>query len=216
MEVTLTLSQEGIRHLPLKRTFDIVFSVLALLVTFPLFMATAILIRLQSPGPIIYAHERIGRGGRTFKCFKFRSMYIDADERLKELLKNNAALAQEWEKTHKLKKDPRITPIGKFLRKSSLDELPQFLNVLKGDLSVVGPRPVVQAEIQKYFKEKAPKILSIRPGITGLWQVSGRSNTSYDERIALDVHYVENHNFFFDLFLVMKTIPALLTRKGAY
>lgn len=215
-EVTLAMTEEEIRHLPLKRTFDLLFSLFALLITFPLFMTIAILIRLQSAGPIIYAHERIGRGGKMFKCFKFRSMYADADLRLRELLKNDAALAEEWEKHHKLKNDPRITPIGAFLRKSSLDELPQFLNVLKGDLSVVGPRPVVQAEIQKYFKEKAPKILSVRPGITGLWQVSGRSNTSYEHRIALDEHYVENHNFLFDILLVLKTIPALLSRRGAY
>ena len=216
MEVTLTLTEEPIRHLPLKRTFDLLFSLFALLITFPLFMTIALLIRFQSPGPIIYAHKRIGRGGKTFKCFKFRSMYVDADVRLEALLKEDQALKEEWEKSRKLKNDPRITSIGRFLRKTSLDELPQFLNVLKGDLSVVGPRPVVKEEIQQYFKEKAPKILSVRPGITGLWQVSGRSNTSYAERIALDEHYIENHTIAYDLYLVLKTIPALVTRKGAY
>lgn len=216
MEALLALSDKPIQHLPLKRAFDVVFSIFALLFTFPLFMTIAILIRLQSPGPIIYAHERIGRGGKSFKCFKFRSMYVDADIRLTELLKNDLSLKEEWEKSYKLKNDPRITPIGKFLRKSSLDELPQFLNVLKGDLSVVGPRPVVKAELQQHFKEKAQKILSVRPGITGLWQVSGRSNTTYEQRVALDVHYIENHNFLYDLYLVLKTIPALFLRKGAY
>lgn len=205
-----------IRHLPLKRTFDIVFSCLVLLLIFPLFMAIAIIIRLTSKGPAIYAHTRIGRGGKSFNCLKFRSMYADADSRLQQILQNDPIRAAEWEQCHKLKNDPRITPIGHFLRKTSLDELPQFLNVLKGDLSVVGPRPVVEAEVKKYLKEKAGKILSIRPGITGLWQVSGRSNTSYANRIALDEYYIENHSFLLDLQLVLKTVPVMLMRKGAY
>lgn len=205
-----------IKHLPVKRAFDILFSLFALAVTFPLFMTIAFLIRFYSKGPIIYAHERIGRGGKPFHCFKFRSMYPDADVRLKEILHQNPELAAEWEKSHKLKNDPRITPVGRFLRKSSLDELPQFLNVLIGDLSVVGPRPVVEAEVQKHFKDKATKILSIRPGVTGLWQVSGRSDSSYENRIALDEKYVENHSLLLDISLVLKTIPAMVTRKGAY
>jgi undecaprenyl-phosphate galactose phosphotransferase len=216
MEVSLPFSEVHVRHLPLKRGFDVIFALVALLVAFPLFITLALLIRLTSQGPIIYAHERIGRGGIPFKCFKFRTMYADAESRLKNILCTDPAAAKEWERARKLKFDPRITPLGKWLRKSSLDELPQFLNVLKGDLSVVGPRPVVRAEIEKYYREKAPKILSIRPGITGLWQVSGRSSTSYKERVTLDEHYVETHTLLFDFLLILKTISALLTRKGAY
>ena len=143
-------------------------------------------------------------------------MYPDADLRLKELLAKDPALKAEWDLNHKLKNDPRITPIGRFIRKTSLDELPQFLNVLKGDLSVVGPRPVVQTEVVKHLKEKAPKILSIRPGLTGIWQVSGRSNTTYLERLSLDEQYVDTHNFWLDLKLIAKTIPAMLASRGAY
>ena len=212
----IKLEAPVIKHLPLKRIFDILFSTFALFITFPLFMTLAIIIRLSSPGPIIYAHKRVGRGGEPFYCFKFRSMYEDADLRLKEILKQNPSLAMEWEKNHKLKNDPRITPIGRFLRNTSFDELPQFLNILKGDLSVVGPRPVVEAELKKHFKEKASKILSIRPGLTGLWQVSGRSDISYEQRIALDEKYVENQSLMLDVTLVLKTIPAMMMRKGAY
>lgn len=204
------------RHLPLKRAFDIAFSVFSLLVFFPLFLGLAILIRSTSKGPAIYAHERVGRGGKLFRCFKFRSMYADADIRLKDLLQNHPELKDEWDRTHKLKKDPRITPIGKFIRKTSLDEFPQFLNVLKGDLSVVGPRPVVRAEVTKHFKEKAPKILSVRPGLTGIWQVSGRSNTTYAERIVMDETYIDSHNLWLDVKLIAKTVPAMLSKRGAY
>lgn len=210
------MDQINIRHLPTKRIFDILFSLFALLATFPIFLTLAVIIRLTSKGPAVYGHQRVGRGGKPFKCLKFRSMYQDADERLTELLQQNPEYAAEWEANRKLKKDPRITPIGQFLRKTSLDELPQFLNVLKGDLSVVGPRPVVADEVVQYYKEKAPKILSVRPGVTGLWQVSGRSNTSYSHRVELDEHYVENRSFGLDMTLVLKTVPALLTRKGAY
>ena len=198
------------RHLPLKRAFDIAFSVFVLIAFFPLFLGLAILIRVTSRGDAIYAHERVGRGGKLFRCFKFRSMYADADVRLKELLQNNPELKEEWDRTHKLKNDPRITPVGKFIRKTSLDEFPQFLNVLKGDLSVVGPRPVVKVEVSRHFKEKAAKILSVRPGLTGIWQVSGRSNTTYAERIIMDETYVESHNLWLDLKLIFKTVPAML------
>lgn len=204
------------RHLPLKRAFDIAFSVFALLVFFPLFLGLSILIRVTSRGPAIYAHERVGRGGKLFRCFKFRSMYADSDERLKELLQNNNEMKEEWERSHKLKNDPRITPIGKFIRKTSLDEFPQFLNVLKGDLSVVGPRPVVRAEVNKHLKEKAPKILSVRPGLTGIWQVSGRSNTTYAERINMDETYIDSHNLWLDIKLIAKTVPAMISKRGAY
>jgi len=205
-----------IRHNPLKRTFDIAFSLFVLVTLSPLYLALAFLVRLSSRGPIIYYQMRIGRGGRPFKCYKFRSMYPDADARLKTLLEYSPTLKEEWDCTFKLKNDPRVTPIGAFLRKTSLDELPQFWNVLRGDLSVVGPRPVVEAEVQKFLGTRAPKILSVRPGITGIWQVSGRSDTSYQIRVYLDEHYVDKQSFWFDLWLVLKTIPSMLFSKGAY
>lgn len=144
-------------------------------------------------------------------------MYKDADARLHSLLEKNPALKREWEKTHKLKQDPRVTSVGAWLRKTSLDELPQFWNVLKGDLSVVGPRPVVKAEITRFYGVKAPIILSVRPGLTGIWQVSGRSDTSYETRILLDEHYVNARSFTLDLEIVfLKTLPAVFSSKGAY
>ena len=206
-----------IKHIPIKRGFDIVFSLSCLILGLPLFFFIGLLIFLASPGSILYSHERIGRGGKPFRCYKFRTMYVDADQRLQEILANNSQLRQEWESSFKLKQDPRITPMGAFLRKTSLDELPQFWNVLKGDLSVVGPRPVVKEEIDKYFGVKAYKILSIRPGLTGFWQVSGRSDiSSYEKRIQLDELYIDNHSFLGDLKLIAKTIPAMLSSKGAY
>jgi len=206
-----------IKHIPVKRGFDIFFSLFCLLVTAPLFLIIALLLFLTSPGKVIYSHERIGRGGKPFRCYKFRSMYPNADQRLAELLVAHPHLREEWEKNYKLKRDPRITPFGAFLRKTSLDELPQFWNVLQGDLSVVGPRPVVRDEIAKYYQTKADKILSIRPGLTGIWQVSGRNDLdSYQARVEMDEHYVNNHSFLLDIKLIAKTVPAMLFSKGAY
>jgi len=205
-----------IKHIPLKRIFDIAFSLLAIVILTPFLLLIALAVKVSSPGKIIYAHERIGRGGKKFLCYKFRSMYIDADLRLKEILTNHPEMRNEWENCFKLKNDPRITPIGAFLRRTSLDEFPQFFNVLKGDLSVVGPRPVVKKEIEKQFGKRALKILSIRPGLTGLWQISGRSNTSYEERIQLDEHYVDTRNLYLDIKLIAKTIPAMISARGAY
>lgn len=206
-----------VKHIPIKRIFDICFSLSALIIGSPIFIIVAACIAFSSPGKIIYSHERVGRGGRPFRCYKFRTMYTDADKRLKEILSACPELKAEWERSFKLKNDPRITRIGAFLRKTSLDELPQFWNVLKGDLSVVGPRPVIQEEIVKYFGSKASKVLSIRPGLTGPWQVSGRSDiTCYAKRIELDEYYVDNQSFLLDLKLIGKTIPAMLFSKGAY
>lgn len=206
----------AITHLPAKRIFDLLFSLGALIVCSPLFLIIFFLIYFSSPGPAIYAHTRVGRGGKTFKCYKFRSMYLDADERLQELITSDPALSKEWKETRKLKCDPRIIPIGNFLRKTSLDELPQFWNVLKGDLSIVGPRPVVYEEIIEYFGPKAEKILSIRPGLTGIWQVSGRSDISYTRRIQLDEEYVDKRSLLLDIKLICKTIPSILASRGAY
>ncbi|MEC7839531.1 MAG: sugar transferase [Chlamydiota bacterium] len=205
-----------VKHIPLKRIFDISFSSFILLISLPIIGIISLLIKLFSKGPIFYSHERIGRGGDRFKCYKFRTMYPDAEIRLKEILQSNPDMKREWELTRKLQKDPRVIPIGNILRKTSLDELPQFWNVLKGDLSVVGPRPVVEDEMEKHFGLKAGKILSIRPGITGIWQVSGRNDTSYNKRVMLDEKYVDQRSMMLDLKLIAKTIPSMITSKGAY
>ena len=205
-----------IRHIPVKRIFDILFSSLVLVIGFPVYLAIGVAVRLTSNGKTIYSQERIGRGGKIFKCYKFRTMHPDADLRLKEILDSNPEYRKEWDHSHKLKNDPRITSLGSFLRKTSLDELPQFWNVLKGDLSVVGPRPIVKEELDKHLKTKANKILSIRPGLTGPWQVSGRSNMSYSERLELDEFYIDNQSFWWDLSLIIKTVPAMISPKGAY
>lgn len=205
-----------VKHLPVKRGFDILFSFCALVFCLPLFILLIILIRLTSKGQAIYSQKRIGRGGKPFLCYKFRSMYQDADARLKELLDSCPELRKEWSETRKLKKDPRVTRVGAFLRKTSFDELPQFWNVLKGDISVVGPRPVVEEEVINCLGEKASKILSVRPGLTCIWQVSGRSDTSYTKRIQLDEEYIDNRSFIFDLKLIAKTLPSMIFSKGAY
>lgn len=213
-----------VRHDPLKRIFDISFS-LTILVSFSwLLFAIAMAVRLTSRGPVFYKSIRLGRGGKIIYCYKFRSMYADADERLGHLLAVNKRLRAEWEQYQKLKNDPRITPIGQFLRKTSLDEWPQFWNVLVGDLSIVGPRPPVligpaehfAEEIRKWYGGSTVKILSIRPGLTGVWQISGRSEIPFDERVRLEESYAESRTFWKDLVLIIKTIPAVLFSKGAY
>ncbi|MBA3958584.1 MAG: sugar transferase [Parachlamydiaceae bacterium] len=212
---TLTLTVR-VKHRPIKRIFDLFFTCAAMVFCLPLLLVIFVMIRFSSPGKAIYSHERIGRGGKPFRCYKFRTMYVDADERLQELLASDSRLNDEWIRTRKLKNDPRVTPIGIFLRKASLDELPQFWNVLRGDLSVVGPRPVVYDEVVHYLGEKAPKILSMRPGLTCIWQVSGRNDTSYVKRIQLDEHYIDNHSIILDCWLILKTIPSMIFSKGAY
>lgn len=205
-----------IKHLPIKRTFDIFFSLAALILGAPIFFFVALAVRLSSKGKIIYSHERIGRGGKPFRCYKFRSMYPDADARLKSILNSDPEKKHEWETSRKLKNDPRVTPVGAFIRKTSLDEIPQFWNVLMGDLSIVGPRPVVRAEVDKFMGQDASKILSVRPGLTGIWQVSGRSNTSYKARIEMDKRYIDTQSLLLDIKLIRDTLPAILLRRGAY
>ena len=205
-----------IRHIPVKRLFDIGFSVAVLILGFPLFFLIWLAVLCTSKGPVFYAQQRIGRGGQPFWCWKFRTMHPDAEKRLELLFSIDPCQKQEWLRTYKLKNDPRITPIGHFLRKCSLDELPQFWNVLKGDLSVVGPRPVVQEEVVQCYGVKAYKILSIRPGLTGIWQISGRNNVSYEKRILLDEQYVDTRSFLLDIKIILKTVPSMLNPKGAY
>lgn len=199
-----------------KRVFDyaaslFIFALLAL----PL-AAIAAIIKLTSPGPAIYRQKRVGKKNREFYCFKFRTMYADADKRLKEILDRNPDKRAEWERFYKLKDDPRVTPIGRFLRRTSLDELPQIFNVLKGDMSLVGPRPVTREEIDKYYRESAELCFCVMPGITGLWQVSGRSNTDYDYRISLDSWYVRNWNLWLDIVILIRTIAVVFRKEGAY
>ena len=205
-----------IRHLPIKRLFDIFFSSFLLIALAPIFLLLALLVKLTSKGPIFFSQERVGRGGKPFYCLKFRTMHSDAQKRLQTILKNDPVAREEWQSSYKLKNDPRITKIGNFLRKTSLDELPQFFNVLKGDLSVVGPRAVVEEELRVHFKEKSRLILSVRPGLTGDWQTSGRNNISYAERVSMDKDYVENLSLKKDLKLIARTIPVMLFARGAY
>ena len=201
----------------LKRLFDIVFSSIVLVLLFPLFLIIGLIIKLTDKGSVFFMQNRIGYKRKPFKIIKFRSMYPDAEERLQEILKNDKKAREEWEKTFKLKNDPRITPIGKFLRKTSLDELPQFINVLKGEMSVVGPRPIVEEELKKYYKGKEYIFDNVKPGVTGLWQVEGRSDIEdYNERIKLDEEYIKNQSFLNDLKIILKTIKIMLTGKGAY
>lgn len=196
------------------RTADIALSLVIIAFLLPLLALIALLIVVTDPGPVIFKHSRIGQGGRLFRCYKFRSMAVNAEQRLAELLKQDPAARQEWARYHKLKDDPRITAIGKFLRKSSLDELPQLFNVLKGEMSLVGPRPIVLAEIG-YYGRYFNTYCSVRPGITGLWQVSGRSLVSYRRRVALDVTYVRAHGLGLYMKVLAKTFPAVLSGYGS-
>ncbi len=180
----------------------------------PVLAIVSLLILLREGRPVFFGHERVGLNGRTFRCWKFRTMVRDADTRLTEALNADPALRAEWHATRKLTNDPRISPLGHFLRKSSLDELPQFWNVLIGDMSMVGPRPVVRDEMAFYGKA-SKYYCSVRPGLTGAWQVSGRSNTTYDERVALDVEYVQNASFWGDVKIVLKTVHVVLAQTGA-
>jgi len=200
----------------LKRGFDLAVSVSLLPILLPLIGVIGIAIKLDSRGPVFFSHERVGQNGRRIKVLKFRSMYADADRRLKEILERDENARREWERSFKLKNDPRITRVGKFLRKTSLDEIPQIVNVLKGEMSLVGPRPVVMEEIEKYYGEMAEFYFQVKPGITGLWQVSGRSNTDYEFRVNLDVWYVLNWSLWLDVVLLLKTAKSVLKMEGAY
>ena len=201
----------------LKRIGDIFFSLIVLTLGSPIFILIAILVKLSSPGSVFYIQKRVGRNYREFGCIKFRTMYKDADDLLPNLLEKYPLMRKEFEKDFKLRQDPRITKLGRFLRRSSLDELPQFFNVLKGEMSVVGPRPIVSNEIIKYslFMEE---VISVRPGLTGLWQVSGRNNLSYKKRVELDLFYARNRNFLLDLEIIILTLGVLLfpMDRGAF
>lgn len=200
-----------------KRLFDVMFSLSVLILFSPLYLLLAILIATSSSGPIFYVQERVGKNYKPFGCIKFRTMVANADEILLDIIEQSPEMREEFEGNFKLKQDPRLTWIGKFLRITSLDEFPQFWNVLKGDMSVVGPRPLVPEELPKYGRYM-DKILTIRPGITGLWQVSGRNDIPYPHRVQIDVYYVNFRNFWLDVWLIVKTIGVMVSTKnnGAY
>ncbi len=214
------VAQKELDSLPIgggeKRVFDVVFSVVAILSVLPFFLIIPLIIYIVSPGPVFFTHNRIGFRGKTFPCLKFRTMVMGAEHVLESHFEKHPEARKEFEEHRKLKNDPRIIPfVGSFLRKTSLDELPQFLNVVRGEMSVVGPRPVTQDELYDYG-EATSRYKSARPGITGLWQVSGRSDLSFTQRVELDSRYVSNCSLLSDLWLIAKTIGVLLNRRGAY
>lgn len=202
-----------------KRFWDVVIAGIALLLLAPVFLAIGLAIVLTSPGPVFYSHMRLGRGGRFFRMWKFRSMVVDADRRLHEYLDAHPEIRAQWEEDQKLQDDPRITAVGKFLRRSSLDELPQLWNVLNGSMSLVGPRPVPDDGIEK-FESYGPLYVeyykAVRPGLSGLWQVSGRSDLAYDDRVKLDMRYIRNWSVWFDWEILLKTARAVFTGRGAW
>lgn len=216
-EVALLKLRNNLRYWParlLKRVFDVLTSGVILLLFFPLLVYLAVVIR-KDGGPAIFSHRRVGQGGQVFNCYKFRSMCVNAEKQLRDILASNPELRAEWEREFKLRDDPRISKIGHFLRRTSLDELPQIFNVIKGDMSLVGPRPVIQAELGRYGDDVA-YFLMVRPGMTGLWQVSGRNDVGYDTRVYLDTWYVKNWSLWYDIAILFKTIKVVFKREGAY
>ena len=196
-----------------KRMFDISISLLSIILLAPIFLIISIMIKLDSKGKVIYKHKRIGKNGKYIYLYKFRTMYTNSKEILEEILKD-PKVKEEWENNFKLDNDPRVTKVGKFLRKTSLDELPQLLNIFLGDMSIVGPRPVIDGEIEKYGIYKK-KFLSVTPGLTGWWACNGRSCTSYKERIKLELYYVNHRSIKLDLLVILKTIGVVVKGKGA-
>lgn len=199
----------------IKRGFDLFIALSALIFLSPMMLVIAFLIKNKDGGPALFKQTRIGLNGEEFTCLKFRSMVTNAAEELENLLKSDPVAAAEWAKDQKLRNDPRITAVGGFIRKTSLDELPQLLNILKGEMSIIGPRPIVANEVAKYgtdFEHYA----AVKPGVTGLWQISGRNDTTYDERVQLDVTYAKEWSFWLDLKIFFLTIPAVVFSKGAY
>ena len=197
-----------------ERGLDILFALGLGLVFSPVILASFVALGL-SKGPVLFTQQRLGRGGREFPVFKFRTMVPNAAELLKDLLENDPERRAEWETSFKLKNDPRVTPIGRFLRKTSLDELPQLWNILRGDMSLVGPRPIEPFEIEKYGRF-AKHYYAQRPGLTGLWQVSGRSDSSYERRVVLDAYYSKHRSLALNLKIILKTVRVVLTGNGAY
>jgi len=197
-----------------KRAFDIMVASAILLFALPTMFFIAVVMFSTDRGPILFSHERIGRNGKRFKCLKFRSMIVNSQEALRQHLEAKPQARAEWEATQKLRDDPRITPLGRFLRSTSLDELPQLINVIRGEMSLVGPRPIVQDEVVRYA-EQIEHYAAVRPGITGLWQVSGRSDVDYDQRVELDTLYVRQQSFLGDMVILVKTVKVVVMRTGS-
>jgi Undecaprenyl-phosphate galactose phosphotransferase WbaP len=197
-----------------KRAFDLIAASAILAFALPAMFFIAVILYSTDRGPVLFSHERIGRNGRRFRCLKFRSMVVNSQEALRRHLELFPQARAEWDATQKLRDDPRITPLGRFLRITSLDELPQLLNVIRGDMSLVGPRPIVQEEVVRYADEIA-HYAAVRPGITGLWQVSGRSDVDYDQRVQLDSRYVREWSFSGDLVILVKTVKVVVMRAGS-
>ena len=194
-----------------KRVFDIVWSLIGLIVLSPVFIILSILVKTTSEGPVFFAHKRVGKGGKTIKIYKFRSMVTNAEELIKQFTPEQKA---EYEKNFKLENDPRVTKVGNFMRKTSLDELPQLINILKGDISIVGPRPVMDVET-KIDGNYRNMLLSVKPGLTGFWAANGRSHTTYTRRRAMEIYYVKNRSVLLDLKIIFKTFISVFKREGA-
>lgn len=202
-------------NLFLKRALDLFLIILSSPLVLPLMLFIALALKMTSKGPIFYGHKRVGKNGEEIKCWKFRSMYVNSQEMLEKILATNPVMKKEWEENRKFVNDPRVTPFGTFLRKTSLDELPQLFNILAGSMSFVGPRPVTKEELEKYG-DSADFILSVTPGLSGMWQISGRSDTGYEERINLDTYYIQNWSTWFDMWIIVKTVWVVINGKGAY
>lgn len=196
------------------RSLDVAIAIAGLIFVLPILLVVAIAL-ITEGGPVLFAHRRVGRDGRRFYCLKFRSMVVDAEERLARLLRENPIARDEWARDHKLRDDPRVTSFGRFLRKSSIDELPQLINVLRGEMSIVGPRPIVEAELPRYGR-RITSYYAVKPGITGLWQVSGRNDVEYRTRVAMDCVYAKSACPKLYIWLVVATVPAVLARRGSY
>lgn len=204
-------SEKARRYIKVKRILDCILATIALIILSPIYLIIAIAVKIDSKGPIFFGHTRIGKNGKIIKIYKYRTMVTNAEELIKQFTPEQM---KEYKENFKLENDPRITKVGKFLRKTSLDELPQLLNIIQGDLALIGPRPVVKKELEKYG-ENAGKFLSVTPGLTGNWAASGRSNTTYEERMKMELWYVDNISFITDVKIFFKTIIAVIKKEGA-
>ena len=200
-----------INYMSVKRVFDLVISTIGLIILSPIFLILAIIVKLDSKGPVFFAHTRYGKNGKKFKMYKFRTMYENAQDMINDFTPEQM---KEWKENFKLQDDPRITKVGKFLRKTSLDELPQIVNIMKGDLSIIGPRPVIEEELEKYGENKE-KFLSVTPGLTGYWQANGRSSTTYEQRMEMELYYIDHISPKLDFKIFFKTIEAVIKKEGA-
>lgn len=214
--INISIKKKKLIYRLVKRIIDIIGGIVGTILLIPITMCVCLARKIlkEDEGPLFYEQLRIGKDGKYFRIYKFRSMCVNADEKLKEYLEKNEEARNEFEKNQKLRKDPRITKLGNFLRKTSLDEFPQFINILKGDMSLVGPRPIVDREV-KLFGDKMKIVHSVRPGLTGYWAANGRSDTTYEQRVNMEAYYAENFSLLLDIKIIFKTIEAVFGKKGA-